>query len=74
MVAGPQVRSFTSFTGARPPPEPEIPRPAPPPDEPRGAQLVSALERLAAQHASGALGDEEYRVAKARVLDAGAPR
>ncbi|HEV2150351.1 MAG TPA: SHOCT domain-containing protein [Longimicrobiaceae bacterium] len=73
MAAGPQVRRFTSFRGARPPPEPEIRRPTPPPDAPRGAQVVSALERLAALHASGALSDEEYRVAKARVLDAGAP-
>lgn len=75
LAAGPQVRRFTSFRGARPPARLEIRQPPPTaPEEPRGAEVVSALERLAELHASGALGDEEYRLAKARVLDAGARR
>lgn len=71
IAASPQARRFKKLRAAKPPPAPGTPRPAP--DEPR-AQVVSALERLAALHASGALSDQEYRAAKARVLDAGAPR
>ena len=33
-----------------------------------GAGIVSQLERLAALHSSGALDDEEFRAAKARII------
>lgn len=41
---------------------------APPRSEGAATDLVSALERLAALHQSGALDDEEYRAAKAELL------
>jgi hypothetical protein len=41
------------------------------PVHPQGAGVVSELERLDALHRSGALDDEEYELAKRRVLDPG---
>jgi hypothetical protein len=45
--------------------EPAPPQAGPPPPAP---DTTSELERLAALHASGALSDEEFAAAKARIL------
>ena len=44
---------------------PAAPAPAPPPD---GGDVSSQLQELASMHASGALSDEEFAAAKAKVL------
>ena len=41
------------------------------PDSQRGAEVAVELERLAALHSSGALDDEEFRAAKARIIHGG---
>ena len=61
------VENANALAGLEPPTaEPEHPTaPAP--------ELVSHLERLAALHASGELSDDEYRLAKERILGTGQP-
>ena len=41
------------------------------PDSQDGAGVTAELERLAALHSSGALDDEEFRAAKARIIHGG---
>lgn len=41
------------------------------PDSPDGTGVAAELERLAALHSSGALDDEEFRAAKARIINGG---
>jgi hypothetical protein len=52
--------------------EQEAPPPAPPPPAPRAApaadDATSEIERLASLHESGALTDDEFAAAKAKVL------
>jgi hypothetical protein len=38
------------------------------PDSQEGTGVAAELERLAALHSSGALDDEEFRAAKARII------
>jgi hypothetical protein len=44
--------------------------PTPEPSAATGASLASELERLTALHASGALSDDEFKQAKAKILGA----
>ncbi len=48
----------------------EPPPPAPPPPAPNAGDAAGELERLASLHQSGALSDEEFAVAKQKVLGA----
>jgi hypothetical protein len=54
---------------AQPSPAPAPPRPAPRMPDDGGGDLVARLERLAELRASGALDEDEYERAKARVLE-----
>lgn len=67
--------TFPRRTGGGPPPPPPPPRssrPSPPPFAPTGGdastEMVAELQRLAAMHRSGDLTDEEFAIAKQRVL------
>ncbi len=70
--------SFTVHASATPtgPPPPPPPRPSPPPRPPgftatggdSSSEMVAELQHLAALHRSGALTDEEFAIAKQRIL------
>jgi hypothetical protein len=52
-------------------PEPQqAPSPAPPPTSGQGTDITAELKRLADLHSQGALSDEEFAAAKAKVLGA----
>jgi len=48
--------------------EAPVPPPAPPPPAPSAEDSASEIERLASLHESGALSDEEFSAAKAKIL------
>jgi hypothetical protein len=50
------------------PPQPAPPQAAPAPAAPAPADSTAELERLAKLHESGALNDEEFTAAKAKLL------
>ena len=48
--------------------QPAAAQPPPPPPAPAGDDLIASLERLGTLHAQGALTDEEFGAAKAKLL------
>jgi Short C-terminal domain len=52
----------------QPEPQPQAPSRAPPPAASQATDVTAELKRLADLHAQGALSDEEFAAAKAKVL------
>ena len=62
VAAGSATATVAYKAGQAPPPPPAYTAPAP------GTDTIAELEKLARLHESGALSDEEFAAAKARVL------
>jgi hypothetical protein len=61
-------RQMMMQEGQQPEPEPQAPSLVPPPAAGQATDVTVELKRLADLHAQGALSDEEFAAAKAKVL------